>query len=71
MEKQNKPATGATIERGRITEVADGGYRVKNLDRPGLISRMITGTDNTVYESEDQVYFFMFNDGNGKIICKI
>ena len=68
MEKQKN---GATIERGRIAEVVGGGYRVKNLDRPGLISRVITGTDDTVYQAEDQVYFFMFNDGNGKILCKI
>ena len=68
MEKQKNTAA---IERGRIAEVTDGGYRVKNLDRPGLISRMITGMDDTVYQAEDRVYFFMFNDGNGKILCKI
>ena len=39
--------TGATIERGKIAEVVTGGYRVRNLDRPELISRAITGIDNT------------------------
>ena len=71
MEKQKNTAAGATIERGRIAEVVDGGYRVKNLDRPGLISRVITGMDDTEYKAEERVYFFMFNDGNGKILCKI
>ena len=56
MEKQKN---GATIERGRIAEVVGGGYRVKNLDRPGLISRVITGTDDTLYQAEDMVYFFV------------
>ena len=68
MEKQKNTAA---IERGRIAEVVGGEYRVKNLDRPGLISRVITGTDDTAYQAEDMVYFFMFNDGNGKILCKI
>ena len=71
MGKQETPATGAAIERGQIAEVTAGGYRVKNLDRPGLTSREITGIDDTVYNAEDLVYFFLFRDGSGKILCKI
>lgn len=70
MGKQECPAAGTLIERGKIAEVANGGYRVANLDRPGLTSRVITGIDNTTYTANDIVYFFMFRDGTGKIICK-
>ena len=62
--------TGAPIERGKIAEVLTGGYKVDNLDRTGLTSREITGIDNTAYTVGDIVYFFMFRDGTGKIICK-
>ena len=44
---------------------------MRNLDRPGLVSRVITGTDDTVYQVEDKVYFFMFSDGNGKILGRL
>ena len=71
MGKQENTIIGATIERGKIEEVAAGGYRVRNLDRPGLVSRVITGTDDTVYQVEDKVYFFMFSDGNGKILGRL
>lgn len=70
MGKQERPTTGAQIERGRIAEIATGGYRVTNLDRPGLTSRVITGTDNTAYAVDDLVLFILFRDGTGKIICK-
>ena len=62
--------TGATVERGRIAEVTNEGYRVANLDRVGLVSCVITGTDSTQYTVGDIVYFFVFRDGTGKIICR-
>ena len=71
MEKKECAATGAVIERGIVAETAAGGWRVKNLDRPGLTSRVIAGIDNTAYAVNDMVYFFMFRDGTGKIICKV
>ena len=70
MGKQDCPAAGTLIERGRIAEAVAGGYRVENLDRPGLTSRVITGIDNTAYAVGNTVYFFLFRDGPGKIICK-
>ena len=70
MGKQESPMTGAPIERGKIAEVVTGGYRVRNLDRPELISRVITGIDNTAYAANDLVLFVMFRDGTGKILCK-
>jgi len=71
MGKKECTVTGATVERGKIAEAVTGGYRVENLDRPGLTSGVITGTDDTAYEAGDKVYFFLFRDGTGKIICKV
>ena len=70
MGKQDCAAAGALVERGRIAQIANDGYRVENLDRRGLTSRVITGADDTEYDVDDMVYFFMFRDGTGKIICK-
>ena len=70
MGRKEQPAAGAPLERGKIAEVANGGYRVSNLDRPGLTSRVITGIDDTEYTTGDLVYFYLFRDGSGKILCK-
>ena len=70
MEGREKPSTGASIERGRIADIANDGYRVENLDRPGLTTCVITGMDNTAYNTGDLVLFVMFRDGTGKILCR-
>lgn len=61
---------GTTIERGRITAATEGGYAVASLDRDGVESPPLAGIDNTTYTVGDMVYFFLFRDGTGKIICK-
>lgn len=61
---------GAIIERGRVTAATEKGYTVASLDRDGIESPPITGIDNTTYTVDDMVYFFLFRDGTGKIICK-
>lgn len=61
---------GASIERGRITAIAEGGYTVASLDRYGIESDVIKGFDDTKYTVGDMVYFFLFRDGTGKILCK-
>lgn len=71
MGKQECRTTGTTVERGKIAEAAEAGYRVESLDRPGLISGAITGMDDTDYAEGDTVYFFLFRDGTGKILCKV
>lgn len=58
---------GAVIERGRIVST-DGGYTVASLDREGIVSPPILSIDAKTYSTGDMVYFFLFNDGNGKII---
>ena len=62
---------GAIIERGRILTAASDGYTVASLDRDGIESPKIKGIDNTAYTVGDTVYFFLFRDGTGRIICKV
>lgn len=61
---------GAMIERGRITAAEPGGYAVASLDREGIESPLLKTIDNTTYTVGDTVYFFLFRDGTGKILCK-
>lgn len=63
---------GATIERGEILTAAAGKYTVKSLDRDGIESPPIEAIhDDLEYESGDKVYFFLYKDGTGKIICPL
>lgn len=57
---------GAVIERGEIVSVSGGSYVIKSLTRDGITTAAIgaAGT-HTVGET---VYYFMFNDGAGRII---
>lgn len=58
-----------TIERGQIKSVSDEGYVVSSLDREGIETTPITAINDDTYSEEDKVYFFVFPDGTGKIIC--
>ena len=60
---------GAFIERGKILAATEAGYSVKSLDRDGIISPPIQTIDDSTYTVGDTVYFFLFRDGTGKIIC--
>ncbi len=59
------------IERGSIKAVSDDGYSVSSYDRIGIETLPLKAIDNKTYSGGDKVYFFYFNDGTGKIICKI
>ena len=61
--------TGATIERGRIKAAEGGAYTVASLDRDGIESLPMTSISENSYTVGDTVYFFLFPDGTGKIIC--
>jgi len=62
------PSVG--IERGKIVEAKDGGYKVESYTRGGVTSRFLDpGT--VVCATGDEVYFFMFPDGRGMILGKI
>lgn len=67
MDKQ----TGATVERGIITGTEGGGYTVKSYDRDGIESPPIPPMNNESYTKGDKVYFFLFPDGTGKILCRL
>ena len=64
------------IERGKVIEVAESGYRIASLDRDGIetppIKPIESGQGITpVYAVGDNVYYFFFHDGTGRIICAI
>ena len=67
MEKQ----IGAAIERGEVLTAETGLYTVKSLDRDGIESLPIAAINSTVYQAGDRVYFFLFRDGTGKILCTL
>lgn len=60
---------GATIERGKILTAETDGYTVESLDREGITSPLMTAIGNDTYTVGDPVYFFLFHDGTGKILC--
>ena len=71
---------GATIERGKIKEVRGGGkYIVTSTERDGIETPPIPAMlhipamihNEKPYKAGDNVYFFMFSDGEGMILKKI
>ena len=60
---------GARVERGIILLVTEHGHVVASLDRNGITTPPIQSVDGTAYSVGDIVYFFLFNDGSGKILC--
>lgn len=61
---------GASIERGYILDVAASrSYYVASYDRAGIETPPIQPIDNKTYTKGELVYFFLFPDGTGKIIC--
>lgn len=63
--------TGATIERGEIMEETADGFVVASYDREGIVSPVIAPIFADDYSVGDVVYFFLFDDGTGKIICPV
>lgn len=58
------------VERGKILAKSGSGYTVASLDRAGIeIPDMKPIDDTKTYTIQEMVYFFVFNDGTGKIIC--
>jgi hypothetical protein len=61
---------GARIERGVIVSRDDEGfYAVRSITREGITVPAIGAIFDEVYEPETVVYFFVFGDGEGKIIA--
>lgn len=61
----------AWIERGIIKGAEDGAYTVASLDRDGIETPPLLAIDETVYTVGDTVYFFLFRDGTGRILCAV
>ena len=66
------------IERGEILEQSAGGYIIKSLDRDGITTPPLrtiqdgqAGVTPPAYAVGDKVYYFIFKDGTGRIICGI
>lgn len=62
---------GACIERGKILTATVEGYTVASLDREGIESLPISAIHEDNYTVGDMVYFFLFRDGTGKILCRV
>lgn len=60
---------GACIERGVVTMVCEGGYKVKSLTRDGITTPALPSIGGTTYQVGDRVYFFVFDDGHGAILA--
>lgn len=62
---------GAWIERGTVINADNGQYTVKSLDREGIVTPpMGAVNDADTYQADDMVYFFLFRDGTGRILCR-
>ena len=60
------------IERGKILAANETGYLVASLDRVGIeIPDLKPLIETETYTVNQMVYFFSFNDGNGRIICRL
>ena len=64
-----RPMYGTVVERGKIITASGGLYTVSSYDRDGVETPPITAFLNLEYQVGDQVYFFLFSDGSGRIIC--
>lgn len=71
MKNEGNPLHGVLIERGRITEAKADGYIVESFERPGVKTPLIKGINHEEYSAGDRVFFFLFNDGDGRIIGKL
>ncbi|MGI6234433.1 MAG: hypothetical protein ACOYI6_04160 [Christensenellales bacterium] len=60
---------GALIERGRVIEKTDTGYRVKSLTRDGITTPPIPAMGGAEHQAGSLVYFFVFGDGHGMILA--
>ena len=60
-----------SIVRRKILGTAKEGYTVASIDRDGIVTRPIRPINTEEYTVGDIVYFFMFKDGTGGILCEI
>ena len=68
MKNEDNARYGAFIERGEVLNAEDGKYTVKSFDRDGIITPPIPAINNVLPDVGNRVFFFLFNDGSGRII---
>jgi hypothetical protein len=69
MSRENNPIYGAIIERGVIVKVNNDTYTIKSYDRDGITTLPIKRIlHKAVYHVGDRVFFFLFQDGSGRIL---
>ena len=72
MDNRNRPVTG--FQRGIVDQKRDGDlydlYKVKSYTCDGVITRWIEAVQGE-YEIDQEVYFFMFDDGRGMILGRM
>ena len=68
MKSEDNALYGALIERGEVLTDEDGMYTVKSFDRDGVVTPPIPAVYNVIPDVGNRVFFFMFNDGSGRII---
>lgn len=61
---------GARIERGTIAEVVGDQYVVRSMTRLNVVTEPIAAMIDGEYSAGDEVYFFLFDDGDGMILHK-
>ena len=73
MDKEGNCIPLPGIERGEIAGQKDGGYTVKSYDRAGLITPAMKPlrAEDGEYETGEKVYFFMHEDGTGRILGRM
>ena len=60
------------IERGQVAGAETDGYVIQSLDRDGIKTPPLKALEEgQSYSVGDKVYYFIFKDGTGRIICGI
>ena len=62
---------GAVMERGVILRAEDGAYIVQSYSRDGVTTPKIRALGGKTYAERDWVFFFLFDDGTGRILDAI
>lgn len=61
--------SGAMIERGRVIGIDDGGrLKIESLTRYGVVTPYLDAPEGAEYHAGDTVCFFMFDDGDGRVL---
>lgn len=68
--KNTDNLNGAVIERGVISEVKNGKYKIRSVTRYGIITPFMSAIAG-IYDVGDVVYYFMFDDGKGMILAAV